>query len=58
MLILALALVRWYRRTQPGDPVSRVSTYDWVRQLPLGGTQGTAVAFVAYIVFFHVFKPR
>ncbi|RSM77317.1 DUF4184 domain-containing protein [Kibdelosporangium aridum] len=40
------------------DPVSQVSTYDWVRQLLLGSIQGAAVAFALYVVTFYVVKPR
>ncbi|NUT94258.1 MAG: DUF4184 family protein [Saccharothrix sp.] len=41
------------------DPVSRVSTYDWVRQLLVGGTRGAGSALTLYVLCRHLrLTPR
>lgn len=36
------------------DPVSRVSAYDWVRQLLVGGVQGAGLALALYVLCWHL----
>jgi hypothetical protein len=36
------------------DPVSQVSTYDWVRQLLVGGVQGAGLALVLYVLSWYL----
>ncbi|MEJ2852380.1 MULTISPECIES: DUF4184 family protein [unclassified Saccharothrix] len=41
------------------DPVSRVSTYDWVRRLLVGTTQGAGLALTLYVLCWHLrLTPR
>ncbi|QFU86956.1 DUF4184 family protein [Amycolatopsis sp. YIM 10] len=40
------------------DPVSRVSGYDWVRQLLVGMTQGAGVALAAYVAGWYLTRRR
>ncbi|GLZ30935.1 hypothetical protein Lesp02_31240 [Lentzea sp. NBRC 105346] len=36
------------------DPVSRVSAYDWVRLLLIGGVQGAGIALALYVLCWHL----